>query len=230
MTRYWGITQLEQVLHMYKNISHLHYITQETTGFSHSELAMTACSAGIDWVQLRVKNRSYNEWEDIAFKTEMICRKYHAKLIINDNVSIAKAVKADGVHLGKTDMSPREARIELGIKAIIGGTANTIEDIEKLNDEGVDYIGLGPFRFTSTKENLSPLLGIEGYKTIIEHCKKLGINIPIIAIGGIQIEDVKPLAETGVYGIAVASAISTAPNMFEAAKRFKSKVKIGFEK
>lgn len=210
-------------------IAHLHYITQDIIGIPHQELVANVCIAGIDWVQLRVKNKSYNEWEHIAFKTEMICRKYHAKLIINDNVSIAKAVKADGVHLGKTDMSPREARLELGNKAIIGGTANTFQDIEKLNDEGVDYIGLGPFRFTATKENLSPVLGIEGYKTIIEHCKKKGINIPIIAIGGIKIEDVKALAETGVYGIAVASAISTAPNMFEAAKRFKSKVKIGFD-
>ncbi len=215
---------------MNKNISHLQFITQDIEGIGHSELALTACSAGIDWIQLRVKNRSYNEWLDIALKTEMICRKYHARFIVNDNVVIAKAVKADGVHLGKSDMSPREARQELGSKAIIGGTANSFEDIEELNDAGIDYIGLGPFRFTATKENLSPVLGIEGYKNIIDQCKKNGITIPIIAIGGIKIEDVKPLAETGVYGIAVASAISTSPNIFEAAKRFKSKVKIGFEK
>jgi thiamine-phosphate pyrophosphorylase len=211
-------------------ISQLHYITQDIEGVNHSELALNACAAGIDWVQLRVKNRSYNEWLNIAHKTEMICRKYHAKLIINDNVVIAKAIKADGVHLGKSDMSPREARQELGNNAIIGGTANSFKDIELLSDEGIDYIGLGPFRFTSTKENLSPVLGLEGYKNIIAQCKKNGISIPIIAIGGIKIEDIKPIAETGVYGIAVASAISTAPNMFEAAKRFKSKVKIGFEK
>jgi thiamine-phosphate pyrophosphorylase len=211
-------------------ISHLHYITQDIEGVPHQELTLNACIAGIDWVQLRVKNRSYNEWLDIAHKTEMICRKYHAKLIVNDNVVIAKAIKADGVHLGKSDMSPREARQELGSNAIIGGTANSFEDIKLLSDEGVDYIGLGPFRFTTTKENLSPVLGLEGYKKIIEHCKKNGISIPIIAIGGIKLEDIKPISETGVYGIAVASAISAAPNMFETAKRFKSKVKIGFEK
>ena len=205
-------------------ISRLHYITQDIVGVPHQELTLNACIAGIDWVQLRVKNRSYNEWLDIANKTEMICRKYHAKLIVNDNVVIAKAVKADGVHLGKTDMSPREARQELGSNAIIGGTANSFEDIKQLNDEGVDYIGLGPFRFTYTKENLSPVLGIDGYKKIIEQCKKNGITVPIIAIGGIKIEDIKPLAETGIYGIAVASAISSAPNMFEAAKRFKNKI------
>jgi thiamine-phosphate pyrophosphorylase len=211
-------------------IAQLHYITQDIEGVPHQELVLNACVAGIDWVQLRVKNRSYNEWLDIAHKTEMICRKYHAKLIVNDNVGIAKAIKANGVHLGKMDMSPREARQELGSTTIIGGTANSFEDIEQLNDAGVDYIGLGPFRFTSTKENLSHLLGLEGYKKIIEQCKKKGISIPIIAIGGIKLEDIKPIAETGIYGIAVASAINSTPNMFEAAKRFKSKVKIGFEK
>ena len=215
---------------MDKNISQLQYITQDVEGFAHHELAMNACIAGIDWVQLRVKNKSYKEWEDIAFKTEMICRKYYAKFIVNDNVGIAKAVKADGVHLGKTDMSVREARKVLGSNAIIGGTANSFEDIKQLNDAGVDYIGLGPFRYTTTKENLSPILGIEGYKSIIEQCKKSGITIPIIGIGGIKVEDVKPLMEIGMYGIAVASAISLAPNTFDAAKRFKNKMKFELEK
>ena len=204
-------------------IARLQYITQDIESVSHQELATLACSAGVDWVQLRVKNKSYNEWLNIALKTEMICRKYHAKFIVNDNVGIAKAVKADGVHLGKTDMNPREARQELGSNVIIGGTANSFEDIQTLINTGVDYIGLGPFRFTSTKENLSPILGIEGYKNIIAECKKNGIRIPIIAIGGIKIEDVKPLMESGVYGIAVSSAINLAPNIFDAAKRFKNK-------
>lgn len=209
-------------------IAHLHYITQDIEGVSHHELAMQACSAGIDWVQLRVKNKTHNEWLDIALQTELVCRKHHSKLIINDNPTIAKQIKADGVHLGKSDMSPHEARQILGSSAIIGGTANTMEDIINLHNQGVDYIGLGPFRFTSTKENLSPVLGLEGYKTIIEQCRTKGISIPIVAIGGINVEDIKPLVETGVYGIAVASAISKAPNIFEAAKKFKNKMNVAF--
>ncbi len=209
---------------MNKNISHLHYITQDIAGVSHQELTTRACQAGINWVQLRVKNKSYNEWLDIALETEMICRKYHATFIINDNVKIAKAIKADGVHLGKTDMSPREARQELGNKVIIGGTANSFEDVEQLNDAGVDYIGLGPFRFTNTKENLNQLLGIEGYKNIMEQCQKSGITIPIIAIGGIKVEDVTQLMKTGVYGIAAASAINLVPSAFDVVKRFKNKI------
>lgn len=209
---------------MDKTISHLQYITQDVIGMDHPELVLRACSAGIDWIQLRIKNRSYNELLDIALKTELICRQHHAKLIINDNVNIAKIVKADGVHLGKTDMSPKEARTLLGNNFIIGGTANTFEDIKKLADAGIDYIGLGPFRFTETKENLSPVLGLEGYEKIIELCRKNKITIPIITIGGIKTADVKPLLETGVYGIAVSSAINKAENITESVKRFKNKI------
>jgi thiamine-phosphate pyrophosphorylase len=210
---------------MNKMISNLHYITQDIEGMSHTELITKVCSAGIDWVQLRVKNKTYNEWLDIATKSQLICKQHHATFIINDNVTIAKEVKADGVHLGKTDMNPREARQLLGSDAIIGGTANTFEDIEQLANAGVDYIGLGPFRFTATKENLSPILGLEGYIRITELCKKNGINIPIIAIGGITIEDVKLLMNTGVYGIAVSSAINKSTTISETLKQFQDKLK-----
>jgi thiamine-phosphate pyrophosphorylase len=212
------------------NISRLQYITQEINGAGHHEMAQHACEAGVDWVQLRVKNRSYNDWLEIALKTEMICRKYHATLIINDNPAIAKAVKANGVHLGKTDMSPREARMLLGANAIIGGTANTIEDILRLAEEGVDYIGVGPFRFTPTKENLSPLLGLQGYAGLIKQCSEKGIRIPLIAIGGILAEDVKPLLGEGLYGVAVSSAINSAENMSEAVKKFRNKIRFETEK
>lgn len=206
-------------------ISRLHYITQEVKGLSHDRLAELACLGGADWVQLRVKNKSYNEWLEIAVKTEAICRKHHAKIIINDNVTLAKAIRADGVHLGKSDMSPAEAREILGKGFIIGGTANTFEDIEKLAAAEVDYIGLGPFRFTSTKENLSPILGMKGYEQIVKKCNEKGIHIPVIAIGGIKTEDVKTIIETGIYGVAVSSAINLAENKTEMAKRFLNKIK-----
>lgn len=215
---------------MNKTISHFHYLTQDIVGIQHNELALRACQAGADWVQLRIKNKSYNEWLDIALKTKLICRQYHAKLIINDNVGIAKAVKADGVHLGKTDMSHQEARQLLGENAIIGGTANTFEEIEKLVAAGVDYIGLGPYRFTTTKENLSPVLGSEGYERIIEQCRESGITTPCVAVGGIKTEDVKIILEQGIYGIAVSSAINKAESITDAVKMFKNKVKFEVEK
>jgi thiamine-phosphate pyrophosphorylase len=201
-------------------VSRLHYITQELTGRSHCDLAESACAAGVNWVQLRIKNKSYPEQIELAIKTKAICKKYDARLIINDNVKLAKEINADGVHLGKTDMDPSEARSFLGNDFIIGGTANTYEDIEQLAKAKVDYIGLGPFRFTSTKENLSPILGLEGYVSILKKCKENKINIPVISIGGIHTLDVKPILETGVYGVAVSSAINLSEDKADTVKKF----------
>lgn len=211
-------------------ISRFHYITQEIAGESHDQLVESACSAGIDWVQLRIKDKTYNECLEIAVKTEAICRKYHATFIINDHVKLAKSIRADGVHLGKSDMSPIEARDILGNDFVIGGTANTFEDIENLAAAQVNYIGLGPFRFTATKQNLSPILGIEGYEQIVKKCADAGIKIPLIAIGGIKVEDVKTLMNTGIYGIAVSSAINLSEYKTETVKRFRNKIKFRIEK
>jgi thiamine-phosphate pyrophosphorylase len=206
-------------------IARLHYITQgNILGYTHSQLAEEVCMAGIDWVQLRVKKLGFIDWKEIAEDTQKITRKYKAKLIINDNVRIAKEIDADGVHLGKEDMLPKAARNLLGADKIIGGTANTFIDIEKLAEAGVDYIGLGPFRFTETKEKLSPILGLQGYKDILAECKKRGINIPVIAIGGIKKEDLKELFTTGIYGVAVSSAINNELNKEESVKLFQSEI------
>ncbi len=201
-------------------ISRLHYITQDIPNFTHYELAEEACKGGACWIQLRIKSSSYNDWEDVAFKTKEVCNNYNAKLIINDNVEIAKTVNADGVHLGKNDMSPAEARKILGDDFIIGGTANTFEDVERLSRTGVDYIGVGPFRYTTTKQKLSPTLGLEGYQSILNKCRDVNIKIPIIAIGGIQPDDISGLLQTGIYGIAVSSAINLAKDKTLMTKQF----------
>lgn len=206
-------------------ISRLHCITQDIDGFSHSELAEFACRGGADWVQLRVKNKSYDEWLKIAEETKMVCKKHGAKFIINDNIFIAKEISADGVHLGKDDMNPRKARKIFGTHFIIGGSSNTMDDVKWLMANGVDYIGIGPYRFTSTKEKLNPVLGLEGIKEITEQCRKEKINIPLIAIGGIKPEDVEPLMRTGIHGVAVSSAINLADNKIEMTRKFLSALK-----
>ncbi len=198
-------------------ISRLHYITQDLTDFSHAELAEFACKGGVDWIQLRVKNKSYDEWKKIAEETKLVCLKYGAKLIINDYVQIAKEVGADGVHLGKDDMNPREARKILGDNFIIGGSTNSIDDVRRMVDDGCDYIGIGPFRFTSTKEKLNPVLGLEGIRKIAE---QFGNKIPMIAIGGIKLEDIEPLMQTGIHGVAVSSGVNLSENKIEATKQF----------
>jgi thiamine-phosphate pyrophosphorylase len=203
-------------------ISKLHYITQDVEGKLHQQLAEEACASGVDWVQLRLKNKSESEWKKIAIEVLEICNKYNAKLIINDNVALAKEIGAHGVHLGKEDMSPVEARKILGNNFIIGGTANTFEDVKVLFAAGVNYIGLGPFRFTFTKEKLSPILGIEGYRSVIEKCKSENMHVPIIAIGGITIKDVSEIIQTGIYGVAVASAISNSTNKKNVVSEFNA--------
>jgi len=193
------------------NISRLQLITQDdVANYSQAKLAEEACKGGIDWVQLRVKGKSAEEWKAIAIDVKKICDSYNARLIINDNVKLVKEIGAAGVHLGREDMPVKEARKILGSDYIIGGTANDLADIMDLVDARVDYIGLGPFWFTNTKEKLSPVLGLKGYKKIVAACIKHRIEVPIIAIGGIKLNDVKDIMNLGIYGVAIASAINSA--------------------
>lgn len=204
------------------SIAQLHYITQHTAARSHAQSAELACSGGVRWVQLRVKNTSLEQWRNEALATQRVCKHYGAVLIINDNPALAAAIGADGVHLGKNDMPPQQARAMLSTNAIVGGTANTMDDIVRLVEAGVDYIGLGPFRFTTTKENLSPILCFDGYRKIVAACHTAGIHTPLIAIGGITTADTTALLQTGVHGIAVSSAINAAEAPAEAARQFIS--------
>lgn len=205
-------------------VSKLHYISQETPDTSHLQSIEAACQAGCDWIQLRVKNCTYEEYEEIARETKEICDRFGAKLIINDNVSIAQKIASHGVHLGKLDMPVEKAREILGNKFVIGGTANTFKDVERLARAGVDYIGLGPFRFTNTKENLSPILGLAGYQQVLHQCQHCDINIPVIAIGGITADDISKLLETGIHGVAISSAITQAENKRELVSKILEKL------
>ena len=199
-------------------ISRLHYIT------TSAQTAELACRGGVRWVQLRVKNLPATEWRQRALDVQAVCRHHGATFILNDNPALALEIGADGVHLGKQDMPPAEARALLGPSFIIGGTANTFADIEELVAAGVEYIGLGPFRFTTTKEKLSPILGLSGYAEIMEQCQAAGITIPIIGIGGITDNDVDLLMSTLLYGLAVSSAIGGAADPAAAAEQLVAHV------
>ena len=202
-----------------KPVSRLQYITNSAS------LAEQACKGGVDWVQLRLKNVGHDEFLAIASATHSVCKRYNAKLIINDNVAIAKEIGADGVHLGKLDMPAEEARVILGDKVIIGCTANTRSDIYKYSQMPIDYIGLGPFRHTQTKEKLAPILGVNGYRRILESLRENSIsNLAIVGVGGITDYDIEDILGTGIFGIAVSSAISNAPNIIDAATKFKTKI------
>lgn len=179
-------------------------------------------AGGCKWVQLRMKDADKEEIKAVARKAKEICKKNDVILVIDDYADIAKELELDGVHLGKKDMPVDEARKLLGEEFIIGATANSFEDIEALRHTDIDYIGLGPFRFTSTKKNLSPVIGIEGYAEIMRRKAESSINIPIVAIGGICYDDINDIMDTRINGIAVSGSLINAENMTEETKRMIS--------
>lgn len=193
----------------------LQYISQGKTVQEQTENIQSALNAGCRWVQLRFKNAEDGELVDLAVQVKRMCSDHGATFILNDRVDIAKRTDADGVHLGLSDTSIAEARSILGENKIIGGTANTIADVLKRIDEKCDYIGLGPFRFTSTKEKLSPVLGLDGITQIMKAVLSGEKQIPIYAVGGITHAEVAAIRRTGVFGVAVSGAITTHPNKKE---------------
>ena len=186
-------------------ISKLQYISQGKNPEEHLLHIQNACTAGSEWIQLRLKNETEDVILETAKKAREITSHFQTRLIINDYYKVAKEVNADGVHLGKADACPITVREYLGDLFFIGGTANTLEDCQTLLKNKVDYIGLGPFRFTPTKKNLSPTLGLKGYQLLLE---ELNTETPVIAIGGIVLEDIPSLLKTNIYGVAVSGEIT----------------------
>ena len=191
----------------------LQFITHYNENCSYEDSAKIALEGGCRWIQLRIKDAEEKFLEQMALRVQSMCREYGATFIIDDNVLLAKKIGADGVHLGKNDMPVAQARQILGEKFIIGGTVNTFEDIlYHLKNGTPDYFGCGPFRFTSTKKNLAPVLGFEGYRDIVLKMREKGAEIPLVAIGGITKEDIPQLLECGVSGIALSGSIINAEN------------------
>lgn len=195
------------------------FITHHTARYSEIEGARLALEGGCRWIQLRAKEATDAERYILAVRLQTLCRDFDATFIIDDYVDLAQSICADGVHLGKNDMSPAAARDTLGDSYIIGGTANTYTDMVYLNELGVDYIGLGPFRFTQTKKNLSPTLGLEGYRSCMAQCVQSGITLPVVAIGGIELADIADILATGVHGVALSGLILRADDPVETTKQ-----------
>ena len=197
----------------------MQFITHYTEKYSYIDSARIALEGGCRWIQLRMKDADASTLEEAALIVQKMCKDYGATFIIDDHVLLTKKIKADGVHLGKDDMPIAEARRLLGDSFIIGGTVNSLDDVRAtLQSATPDYFGCGPFRFTSTKKNLAPILGHEGYRNIIREMKEGGIRIPLVAIGGIRKEDISELMADGVHGIALSSSILRAENPVEEMK------------
>lgn len=192
----------------------LQYISQGITIEEQEKNIRKALDNGVKWIQVRWKKAPEREFIKLCEISKKLCSDHHAVCIINDHVQIAKDIDADGVHIGLNDMSVEIARLILGEDKIIGGTANTFQNVHQRMVESCDYIGLGPLRFTTTKEQLSPVLGFRGYQNIIQELHDKSLEIPkIFAIGGVVLNDIELLQQIGIYGVAVSGQITEQPSI-----------------
>ena len=196
----------------------LQFVSHYTDKYSYLDSIRLALQGGCRWIQLRMKDATDDEVRPVAIEAQKLCREYGATFVIDDRVALVKELHADGVHLGKNDMPIAEARRILGPDYIIGGTANTIWDVKAHYAAGADYIGCGPFRFTTTKQKLSPVLGLDGYRRIIIEMRAAHIDIPIVAIGGITKDDIPAILATGITGIALSGTVLRAANPIDEMK------------
>lgn len=201
----------------------LQFVTHPYPSAGITDGTRMALAGGCRWIQLRHKGADTATLVDEGRLIASMRAATPFTFIIDDRADLVDAIGADGVHLGKNDMPVAEARQMLGPGKIIGATANTAADIVAAARAGADYIGLGPFRFTTTKERLSPVLGTEGYRDIIGRVRAQGITLPIVAIGGITPSDVAPLMGAGADGVAVSGAIAGAPDPVGATRLFMQK-------
>ena len=194
----------------------LQFITHGKTSKEVIDGAKKALTGGCRWVQVRMKDFAIDEVEYVVSQLSSDCRSHGAILLVDDHVELAARLEdVDGVHVGRNDMPVSEARRMIGPKKILGATANKFEDVCSAANDGADYVGLGPYRFTTTKKNLSPILGVEGYENILSKCEDMNINIPVVAIGGIKDDDIPQIMATGVDGIAVSGTILKSENPIE---------------
>jgi len=206
---------------MKKYISKFHYLTQDLPNRSHVEQASIACAAGANWLQYRCLTKTDEELVDEISQIADICDEWGMTLIITNHYHLLSEVDAQGVHIEDFDADFAAIREHIGDDKTLGGSATNIEALLRVQATGVvDYCGYGPFAHTDTKPNNKPLLGFDGYREL----QKYPIEIPTIAVGGIQLDDVDRLLRTGVYGIAVSAAVNKAVNPGNAIKEFYKKI------
>ncbi|WP_426670001.1 thiamine phosphate synthase [Mucilaginibacter sp. McL0603] len=206
---------------MKKYISKFHYLTQDLPHRSHIEQVQIACQAGANWIQYRCLTKADDELVDEINEIAVICDDWGATLILTNHYELLDRVDAQGVHIEDFDADLITIRKHIGDDKTLGASATNIENLLQVqNTRVVDYCGYGPFAHTDTKPNNKPLLGFQGYRELQKH----PIEIPVIAVGGIQLNDIEPLLETGVYGIAVSGAINLAIDPGAVLKEFYRKI------
>lgn len=203
----------------------LQYITNTECKVSVTEQIREVLAGGCRWIQIRMKEATDDEVRAVVDEVKDECLDKEAFLLLDDRVELAKTLEVTGVHLGKNDMPPSQARMQLGAAAVIGATANTGADIMAVAALDIDYFGFGPFQFTTTKKNLAPMLGFEGLRNLCAVLRDNRIDKPCVAVGGIRLDDVEALMATGVNGLAVSGAIAYAKDIAKETERFLDALK-----
>jgi thiamine-phosphate pyrophosphorylase len=201
-----------------KRIGRLHVLTdtQLQNRFSHRELTKMAIAGGADTIQFRQKNGSTRELIETAIDMKELCTGAGLTFIVNDRIDVAIAADADGVHLGQDDFPIPLARKLMGYDKIIGGSAGNVKEALKCIEEGVDYIGFGPVYPTLSKDDAGPATGIEAMMSLLKV-----VTVPVIAIGGVNSENVSAIIGAGAHGIAVISAVCCSEDPEQAARVLK---------
>lgn len=201
---------------MKKYIEKLHFITHDIPQYTHVQQAQLACEAGAKWIQYRCLSKGDDELlADISLIAN-ICDDWGATLIVTNHIHLKGKADIQGFHIEDMDADFIALRKQIGEEYTLGGSANTVDNLFRLAQEGADYAGFGPFKLTTTKPNNSPLLGIKGYADALEKLAAKSIALPILAVGGVTLQDVTPLLGTGIFGIAASSAINQAEEMQKA--------------
>ncbi len=205
---------------MKKYISKLHFLTQDLPNRTHLEQVQWACEAGANWIQYRCMSKSDEEMLAELHPIASVCDDWGATLIITNHVHLVAMADIQGVHIEDMDVDLTLIRNEIGEDKTLGASAHDLNQIEKHINNGADYIGCGPFTHTDTKPNNYAHLGVSGYKQIIQELNINNLNFPIIAVGGIDLENVTSLLTTGIYGIAVSGAINRSEHPKQKYKEF----------
>ncbi|HXH99654.1 MAG TPA: thiamine phosphate synthase [Sphingobacteriaceae bacterium] len=182
-----------------------------------------ACEAGANWIQYRCLTKADNELIAEIHQVASICDDWGATLILTDHYHLLDKVDAQGVHIEDMEADFKSIRKQIGEDKTLGASAHSFEDIQRISESGVvDYVGCGPFSITETKPNNYRLLGLEGYRILIQQMAAHKIDIPVLAVGGVNIDDTKALSDTGVYGVAVSGAVNMAKDPATAIKAFRN--------
>ncbi|TCD12840.1 thiamine phosphate synthase [Pedobacter frigidisoli] len=209
-----------------KYIEKLQYITHDIPHLTHIEQAQLACEAGAKWIQYRCLSKADDELlKDINAIAE-ICDDWGTTLIVTDHIHLNGKADIQGFHIEDMNADFIALRKFVGDDITLGGSANTVEDLIRLANEGVDYAGFGPFAITETKPNSYSLLSLQAYIDAANKLDQLKITLPVLAVGGIKIYDVEAIMQTRIFGIAVSGAINFADDFIEAYQDFYEAVKL----